>query len=211
MSGDSDRFDNICKKTNAILEWKTAAARDKFEASPDAAAMHESWRSVFAAPVHVAAYRWPFPAVARETALSSSYDTVSVLFTWHFSNDNMIDEKTWTESFDPFRRAVMTSPVGGIFDYCIAGWHLDRWTFAAVFHCHSVDSTKKWLETKDVREVLDVTRTRGGARDLSIEYMETKVYKEGWCGSVRKERPDNPQVAAMFARFQQGKGRIFGQ
>lgn len=116
------------------------------------------------------------------------------------------DREQWEAAFHPFSKAMMTSPVGGIYSYCTNGWQLnaDPAAFTAAYHTRGMDHTKEWLATAEVQALLERIITDGGAVNLEIEYMETKVYAHGWCGSVTRIYPEIPNEADFLARLRGG-------
>lgn len=133
--------------------------------------------------------------------------------------------KRWRKLFDPFCREFMNSgdSPGAIYSYSINGWHLDGPSsassssaaaaaaapaYSAVFHTAGTRQTQAWLARDDVRKRLEDMREpredgTSGAEGPELEFMELKVYEEGWCGSVMRTKPEDPKQAAFIARMQE--------
>ncbi|KAL2204694.1 hypothetical protein CC79DRAFT_1335339 [Sarocladium strictum] len=192
--------------TKLLIEWKTSAAHDEFNASPESSALRKSWDSIIAQPVKNTIYEWGTPGVRRQTALGSDHNTVSCLFTWTFRDGSTPNQEQWEAAFHPFSKAMMSSPVGGIYSYCTHGWQLNATpaSYTAAYHTHSMESTKEWLATAEVQTLLERIVSEGGAMDLKVEYMEMKVYACGWCGSVMRIYPEIPNEANFLARLRGG-------
>ncbi|KAM5367183.1 hypothetical protein ACJZ2D_010173 [Fusarium nematophilum] len=191
------------QKAKLFIDWKTAEGREHFEASQESEHLGDAWKTVTSSTVHSAIYRLPYNDVARQTGLISTSDTVSVLFTFTFtkrlSDEAQVD---WNASFSPFSQAVMKSPGGVVASFFSHGWDVTHKSYCAAFRYLNTEAMRSFLEGEGSR-LFEELRSR--AR-VEIEFLETRVFKHGWQGSVEKTRPDEERTAAFITDAQ----RIFG-
>lgn len=150
-------------------------------------------------PVDVAVYRLPYDDVARQAGLCSTSDTVSVHFTFKF-NDPVLsssDAGQWDTSFAEFTRAVMKSPGGVVATSCSYGWGLNRDSYCVSFRYLNIETMQSFLEENETSRLLGELRPHatGG---IEVEFLETRVFRHGWQGSVDQTQPQNPGPAALF-------------
>ncbi|KAF5013062.1 hypothetical protein FDECE_889 [Fusarium decemcellulare] len=190
------------QKAKLFIDWKTAQGRDDYEASPEAQEIRNGWESVTASPVHSAIYRLPSDKVARSAGLHTSTDTVSALFTFKFNSQPSSDEAAqWDASFASFARAVLKSPGGVVATTFSYGWELNRSSFCAAFRYLDIESMQSFVGQENGSQLFGELQSRatGG---VEVEFLETRVYDQGWQGSVDKTRPENPAAASLIAHAQ---------
>lgn len=158
-----------------------------------------------ATPATSAVYRWPHDEVARKTALSSTHETISVLFTFKFPKPLGSGAPEWDASFGEFSNAVMKSSGGVVATSCSSGWELNKSSFCGAFRYLSQDAMKLFLEGGEGKRLFETLQSLATA-GVEVEYLETRQFDQGWQGSVDKTRPDNPVATAMFSDLQSKLG-----
>ncbi|KAF4335144.1 hypothetical protein FBEOM_11007 [Fusarium beomiforme] len=176
------------------------AGRDQFQVSPQATELAAAWGAITVAPVTKDIYEFTTSDIARETAFCSTYETVSALFTFRFSNAS--DFEQLDTIFQQINSEVMLSPGAVVASYSIGGWSLDRTSYCAAYRYLNADAMRNFIQGDNkVRHLLEGVQSRASATEL--DFLETRVYKQGWQGSVTKTEPDNPTLSAFMSDAQE--------
>lgn len=149
-------------------------------------------------------YHFPHHAGAREAALSKGFETTNVLFTFTFSQPLSIDgvlARRWDALMAEFALAVLSSPGGVAATACIFGWERGRESYCAAFRYISIQKMQSFLNDGEGARLFGELQSQV-LRDVRVEYLEARTYKEGWHGHVDKTRADNPGLAAFIADAQ---------
>ncbi|KAF4950032.1 hypothetical protein FGADI_8478 [Fusarium gaditjirri] len=187
-------------KAKLFIDWKSLAGRGQFEASQQATELASAWKSITVAPATKDTYKFTSSDVARQTALSSTYDTITALFNFRFANALTSSDAAQLDAvFQELDRAIMLSPGAVVASYSIGGWSSDRRSYCTAYRYLNADALRNFIQgDNNVRELLQ-SRASGG---MELEFMETRVYKQGWQGSVTKTEPDNPTLSGFMAETQ---------
>ncbi|KAG7405030.1 hypothetical protein Forpe1208_v015463 [Fusarium oxysporum f. sp. rapae] len=190
-------------KTKLFIDWKSLAGRGQFEASQQATELASTWKSITVAPATKDIYTFTSSDVARQTALSNTYDTVTALFNFRFANALTSSEFQQLDAvLQELDRAIMLSPGAVVASYSIGGWSSDRRSYCAAYRYLNADALRNFIQGDNkVRELLQVLQSRASG-GMELEFLETRVYKQGWQGSVTKTEPDNPTLSGFMAETQ---------
>ncbi|KAF5537595.1 hypothetical protein FMEXI_9802 [Fusarium mexicanum] len=190
-------------KAKLFIDWKSLAGRGQFEASQQATELASAWKSITVAPATKDTYKFTSSDVARQTALSSTYDTVTALLDFRFANALTSSEVQQLDAvLQELDRAIMLSPGAVVASYSIGGWSSDCRSYSAAYRYLNADALRNFIQgDKKVRELLQVLQSRASG-GMQLEFLETRVYKQGWQGSVAKTEPDNPALSGFMAEAQ---------
>ncbi|KAJ4113771.1 hypothetical protein NW765_011378 [Fusarium oxysporum] len=96
----------------------------------------------------------------------------------------------------------MLSPGAVVASYSIGGWSSDRRSYCAAYRYLNADALRNFIQGDNrVRELLQVLQSRASG-GMELEFLETRVYKQGWQGSVTKTEPDNQTLSGFMAETQ---------
>jgi hypothetical protein len=96
----------------------------------------------------------------------------------------------------------MLSPGAVVASYSIGGWSLDRTSYCAAYRYLNADAMRNFITGDNkVRGLLEGLQSRASG-GTQLEFLETRVYKQGWQGSVTKTEPDIPTLSAFMADAQ---------
>ncbi|KAF5712425.1 hypothetical protein FMUND_8520 [Fusarium mundagurra] len=190
-------------KAKLFIDWKSVAGRAQFEASQHATELASAWKSITVAPATKDVYKFSSSDVARQTALSSTYDTVTAHLSFRFANSlNSSEVQQLDAVLQELDRAIMLSPGAVVASYSIGGWSSDCRSYSAAYRYLNADALKNFIQgDKKVRELLQVLQSRASG-GMELDFLETRVYKQGWQGSVTKTEPDNPTLSGFMAEAQ---------
>ncbi|KAH7153796.1 hypothetical protein DER46DRAFT_702483 [Fusarium sp. MPI-SDFR-AT-0072] len=190
-------------KAKLFIDWKSLAGRGQFEASQQATELASTWKSITVAPATKDIYTFTSSDVARQTALSNTYDTVTALFNFRFANALTSSEFQQLDAvLQELDRAIMLSPGAVVASYSIGGSSSDRRSYCAAYRYLNADALRNFIQGDNkVRELLQVLQSRASG-GMELEFLETRVYKQGWQGSVTKTEPDNPTLSGFMAETQ---------
>ncbi|KAH7173352.1 uncharacterized protein B0J16DRAFT_349932 [Fusarium flagelliforme] len=187
-------------KTKLFIDWKTLAGKNQFENTAQATLLANNWKTITSSPVIKETYKFnPSNAVARQTALSSTYETVSVCFTFRFNSAIHADHLDG--AFQELNHAIMLSPGAVVASYSIGGWSVDRTSYCACYRYLNAKAMRNFVhgDTK-VRDLVGELEAR--AAGFQMEFFETKAFEQGWQGSVMKTVPDNPVLSGFMSEMQ---------
>ncbi|TVY67963.1 hypothetical protein Focb16_v002167 [Fusarium oxysporum f. sp. cubense] len=190
-------------KAKLFIDWKSLAGRGQFEASQQATELASAWKSITVAPATRDTYTFTSSDVARQTALSSTYDTVTALLNFRFANALTSSEFQQLDAvLQELDRTIMLSPGAVVASYSIGGWSSDRRSYCAAYRYLNADALRNFIQGDNrVRELLQVLQSRASG-GMELEFLETRVYKQGWQGSVTKTEPDNQTLSGFMAETQ---------
>ncbi|EWZ32992.1 uncharacterized protein FOBCDRAFT_190395 [Fusarium oxysporum Fo47] len=190
-------------KAKLFIDWKSLAGRSQFEASQQATELASAWKSITVAPATRDTYTFTSSDVARQTALSSTYDTVTALLNFRFANALTSSEFQQLDAvLQELDRTIMLSPGAVVASYSIGGWSSDRRSYCAAYRYLNADALRNFIQGDNrVRELLQVLQSRASG-GMELEFLETRVYKQGWQGSVTKTEPDNQTLSGFMAETQ---------
>ncbi|KAJ4050932.1 hypothetical protein NW756_003921 [Fusarium oxysporum] len=190
-------------KAKLFIDWKSLAGRGQFEASQQATELASAWKSITVAPATRDTYTFTSSDVARQTALSSTYDTVTALLNFRFANALTSSEFQQLDAvLQELDRTIMLSPGAVVASYSIGGWSSDRRSYCAAYRYLNADALRNFIQGDNrVRELLQVLQPRASG-GMELEFLETRVYKQGWQGSVTKTEPDNQTLSGFMAETQ---------
>lgn len=160
--------------------------------SEEGRALRSAWASATSTPVHSAVYRLPHDATGSIAGLSTTYEKISVFFTFRFAETLDSDAGTqWETSFhNYFARAILNSPGGVVASGGSFGWELGRQSLCAIFSYLSVDAMESFLGEGEGRRLLEELLGWRASAGVEVEYMTTvQKFKHGWLGSIDKTRP----------------------
>ncbi|CCT75076.1 uncharacterized protein FFUJ_11157 [Fusarium fujikuroi IMI 58289] len=179
------------------------AGRAQFEASQQATELASTWKSVTVAPASKDTYKFTSSDVARQTALSSTYDTVTALLNFRFANALTSSEIQQLDAIlQQLDRAIMLSPGAVVASYSIGGWGSDCRSYCAAYRYLNADALRNFIQGDNkVRGLLEILQSRASG-GMQLEFLQTRVYKQGWQGSVTKTEPDNPTLSGFMAEAQ---------
>ncbi|KAL7767095.1 hypothetical protein ACKLNR_005011 [Fusarium oxysporum f. sp. zingiberi] len=194
---------NAPNKAKLFIDWKSLAGRGQFEASQQATELASAWKSITVAPATRDTYTFTSSDVARQTALSSTYDTVTALLNFRFANALTSSEFQQLDAvLQELDRTIMLSPGAVVASYSIGGWSSDRRSYCAAYRYLNADALRNFIQGDNrVRESLQVLQSRASG-GMELEFLETRVYKQGWQGSVTKTEPDNQTLSGFMAETQ---------
>ncbi|KAF9776682.1 hypothetical protein IL306_005111 [Fusarium sp. DS 682] len=186
-------------KAKLFIDWKSLAGQSQFKTSPEAMELASAWKAITVGPVTKDTYKFTTSDVARETALSSTYETVSALFTFRFNTQlSASDVEQLDASLQELDRAIMLSPGAVVASYSIGGWSLDRASYCAAYRYLNADAMMKYIEGDGkIMGLLRGLQSRASG-STELEFLETRMFKQGWQGSVTKTEPDNPTLSAFM-------------
>ncbi|KAJ4264232.1 hypothetical protein NW762_005426 [Fusarium torreyae] len=185
---------NNASKAKLIVDWKTAAGREEFEASSQFQELSTTWQSVTSTPISNNAYIFTHNEKGREAGFySEAGKTVSALFTFRFKTPpSASDKEKLDDSFLRFYKKILHSPGGVVATFGILGWEQNRTSYCLAFHYMGPEVMQTFLksdvEAKVLAEELQSYAT-GGA---DLEFLETRAYKQGWQGSLDRTEPYDP-------------------
>ncbi|KAH7129161.1 hypothetical protein EDB81DRAFT_808793 [Dactylonectria macrodidyma] len=158
----------------ASSDWKTADGRQRYESSQESEHLRTAWTSVTSSPFQTSLYCFPHHVVARQTGLSSTSDTVSVLFTFTFSHRLSSSEGIgeWDALLANFSRIIMKSPGGVVVTSSSYGWELNDDSYCVAFRYLNMETMQSFIEQSGVRQLLDGL-LKCGARRIEMEFLET--------------------------------------
>ncbi|EWG48614.1 hypothetical protein FVEG_08319 [Fusarium verticillioides 7600] len=190
-------------KAKLFIDWKSLAGRAQFEASQQATELASAWKSITVAPAKKDVYKFTSSDVARQTALSSTYDTVTAHLSFGFANSlNSSEVQQLDAVLQELDRAIMLSPGAVVASYSIGGWSSDNRSYSAAYRYLNANGLRNFIQGDNkVRELLQILQSRASG-GMELEFLETRVYKQGWQGSVTKTEPDNPTLSGFMAEAQ---------
>ncbi|KAF5021011.1 hypothetical protein F66182_6942 [Fusarium sp. NRRL 66182] len=193
-------------KAKLMIDWKTAAGRESFEASSQFRELSKAWQTVATTPVSNNAYLFTHNKVGREAGFCSESETVSALFTFRFNTPPSAENiGRLDNSFLQLYRTILHSPGGVVASYGILGWEPSHTSYCLAFRYLDIETMQKFLATDDkaggLAEMLQSCATGG----TELEFLETRCYKSGWQGSVTQTEPYNPNSGWWLPGFLERK------
>ncbi|KAF5678554.1 hypothetical protein FDENT_8933 [Fusarium denticulatum] len=162
-----------------------------------------AWKSITVAPATKDVYKFSSSDVARQTALSSTNDTVTAHLSFRFANSlNSSEVQQLDAVLKELDCAIMLSPGAVVASYSIGGWSSDHRSYSAAYRYLNANALRNFIQGDNkVRELLQILQSRASG-GMELEFLETRVYKQGWQGSVTKTEPDNPTLSGFMAEAQ---------
>ncbi|KAF4970539.1 hypothetical protein FSARC_2448 [Fusarium sarcochroum] len=193
-------------KAKLIVDWKTAAGREQFEASSQFQELSSAWQTVTSTPVSNNAYVFTHNSPGRQAGFASQSGTVSALFTFRFNTPpSASDKEQLDNTFLQFYNTILKSPGGVVSTVGILGWEASLTSYCLAFRYLNIETMQSFLEEDDKARGLAEGLQSYATGGTELEFLETRVYKEGWQGSVDRTKPVDPNAGRWLADVEERK------